>query len=403
MPTTETPKADSQKTAHTTRSRARASERIVVITELFLPTKGGTAVWFDEVYRRLGNKEHHVITAKVAGDTEHDSTHSNSIHRLSLQRVSWLKPESLWMYLNLLMHSIWYCLRYSATSVHAGRVLPEGAIAVLCGKLFSIPSVIYAHGEEITTWRQKNKFKAMVKMYQQCDHVIANSEFTQQELLKLGIKQSKIRLIHPGVNVERFQPSLPCADLKQQIQLQNDEFLLLSVGRLSRRKGFDTVIKALAHLKQQGIKARYALIGIGEDLHYLTELSQQLGVAEQVHFLGHVAVDDLPRWYNACNLFVMPNREVNGDTEGFGMVFIEAAACGKTAISGNIGGPPNAVLHEKTGLNVDGTDEHNLTRAILRLIENPELTQRLAQQARQRATQELSWQAVAQQTKEFLD
>lgn len=403
MPTTETPKANADKVASTKTTKASACERILVITELFLPTKGGTAVWFDEVYRRLGSKEHHVVTAKVPGADEHDKHHCNSIHRLSLQRVSWLKPESLWMYLNLLCHSIWYCLRHSATSVHAGRVLPEGAIAVLCGKLFAIPSVIYAHGEEITTWRQKNKFKAMVKMYQKCDHIIANSEFTQQELVKLGITPSKIQLIPPGVNLERFQPNLTCDDLQQSIGLRDDEFMLLSVGRLSRRKGFDMVIRALAQLKQQGIKVRYALIGIGEDLAYLTELSQQLEVNEQVHFLGHVAVDDLPRWYNACNLFVMPNRDVNGDTEGFGMVYIEAAACGKTAISGQVGGPPNAVLHEQTGLNVDGSNDSQVAIAIARLIAEPELTERLAQQAYLRATQELSWQAVAQQTREFLD
>jgi len=80
------------------------------------------------------------------------------------------------------------------------------------------------------------------------------------------------------------------------------------------------------------------LIGIGEDYDYLFDLARKHGVADRVHLLGHVSADDLPRWYNACDVFIMPNREINGDTEGFGMVFLEAAACGKPAIAGQAGG-----------------------------------------------------------------
>lgn len=72
--------------------------RLLVLTELFLPTKGGTAVWAAEVYRRLGGKEIHIVTADVAGAAAVDATHPNTIHRLSLRRVAWLRPESLAMY-----------------------------------------------------------------------------------------------------------------------------------------------------------------------------------------------------------------------------------------------------------------------------------------------------------------
>ena len=70
------------------------SKRYLVLTELFLPTKGGTAVWFDEVYRRLGGKEIHIVTADVPGAADYDGGHPNTIHRLSLKRIPWLKPES---------------------------------------------------------------------------------------------------------------------------------------------------------------------------------------------------------------------------------------------------------------------------------------------------------------------
>lgn len=380
-----------------------AGQPTLIITELFLPTKGGTAVWFDQVYRCLGAKEQHILTAKVAHDAQHDANHPNHIHRITLRRVSWLKPESLLMYLNLLLHSIWICLRYRIKSIHAGRVLPEGAIALICSRLFRIPCIVYAHGEEITTWRQNGKFKAMTWVYRHCDRIIANSEFTQQALLELNINPDKISLIHPGVDLAVFRPALPCDDLKPQLGISPATPLLLSVGRLSRRKGFDHVIKAIADLQQQGQTVHYALIGIGEDQDYLQTLAKQLGIANQVHLLGHVAASDLPRWYNACELFVMPNREVNGDTEGFGMVYIEAAACGKTAISGCVGGPPNAVLHQRTGLNVNGENITELSHAINQLLTDTQLREQLAQHALQRAQQQLSWPAVAQQTKQLLN
>ncbi len=373
--------------------------RYLVITELFLPTKGGTAVWFDEVYRRIGGREIHIVTADVPGGRDYDATHFNTVHRVSLKRHWWLKPESLAMYLKLFLTAFKIALMHKIDAVHAGRVLPEGLVGLIVAKLFRKPMVIYAHGEEITTWRQSGKFKAMVFTYRHADIVIANSDFTRDELLKLGVKPEHIRLISPGVDIERFQPGLPTADLKASIQLGADTKLLLSVGRLSRRKGFDMVIRSLAALRKAGHDVEYALIGIGEDQEYLKVMAAEHEVSDYVHFLGHVAVEDLPRWYNACDVFVMPNREINGDTEGFGMVFLEAAACGKPAIAGNAGGTGAAVVDGETGLRVDGDDINAVTQSMLRMLEDELFSKRAGEFGNLRALNEFSWQCVAQKTK----
>ena len=102
--------------------------RLLVITELYLPTKGGTAVWFDEVYRRLGGKEIHIVTADVPGAVEHDLHHPNTVHRVRLQRHWWLKPESLGMYAKLLWRAANVALTNKIDAVHTGRVLPEGLV-----------------------------------------------------------------------------------------------------------------------------------------------------------------------------------------------------------------------------------------------------------------------------------
>jgi phosphatidylinositol alpha-1,6-mannosyltransferase len=376
--------------------------RLLVLTELFLPTKGGTAIWAAEVYRRLGGKDIHIVTADVPGSADVDATHLNTIHRLSLKRVPWLKPESLGMYAKLFFKSLSLALTHRFDAVHAFRALPEGLVAWLVASLTFRNIVIYAHGEELTTWGKGGKYKAMRFALRHADTVIANSDFTRHELLDMGVREQRIVLINPGVDVERFRPGLPCDDLKQHIGLAPDEKLILSVGRLSRRKGFDMVIRGLPMLASQGINARYVLIGIGEDLEYLSDLAQELGVNDRVHLLGHVSPDDLPRWYNACNVFVMPNREINGDTEGFGMVFIEAAACGKPSIAGNSGGTSSAVRHQMTGLLVDGTNLDEVTQSLKRLLENRELANQLGETGYRRVQADFSWARVAFMTSKML-
>jgi len=373
-------------------------QKILVITELLLPTKGGTAVWFDEVYRRIGGKEIHIVTADVEGAAEHDATHPNTVHRISFVRHWWVRPESLVTYLKLLFNCLFIVLRHRPNEVHAGRVLPEGLVGWIVARFTRRPITIYAHGEEITGWMEPMKHRAKCFTYRHADRLIANSDFTYNELLKIGVDQNKITLISPGVDIEHFRPDLKTDDLLSSIGLTADSNLILSVGRLSRRKGFDKLLHTVTELKAQGLDVDYALIGIGEDDTYLRQMAADLDILNHVHFLGHVSPEDLPRWYNACTLFAMPNREINGDTEGFGMVFIEAAACRKPVIAGIAGGTGSAVLNGETGLRVDGESIADITSAIKQLLTDTEGYKAMSDKAYTRATNEFSWDAIARKT-----
>lgn len=372
--------------------------RYLVITELFLPTKGGTAIWFDEVYRRLGGKEIHIVTADVAGAAEHDVGHPNTVHRVAMNRHRWLRPESLAMYLNLLRIALSVSVKHPFDAVHAGRVLPEGLVGWIVARLSRIPLVVYAHGEEITTWRQPGKLRLMKFTYRHADRVIANSDFTLHELRKLDVRAERIVRISPGVDTDRFRPGLPVTDLHAAMGKRADQKLILSVGRLSRRKGFDQVIRTLPQLVAQGIDALYAIVGTGEDQGYLTDLARELGVADRVRLLGHVAMDDLPRWYNAADVFAMPNREINGDNEGFGMVFMEAAACRKPVIAGRDGGTGAAVLDGVTGLRVDGSSVDDVAVALALLLGQSGTAEAIGDSGYSRARTEFSWERVAEKT-----
>ena len=372
--------------------------RLLVLTELFLPTKGGTAVWAAEVYKRLGGKEIHIVTADVPGAAAVDTVHPNSIHRLSLKRVAWLRPESLAMYARFFFKALILGLTHRFDAIHAFRALPEGLVAWAVARLTFRPVVIYAHGEELTTWGRGGKYEAMRFALRHADHVIANSEHTRDTLREMGIDEARISIIYPGVDVSIFRPGLDVTGLRESLGIRADERLVFSVGRLSRRKGFDQVIRAVAQLHTEGIPVRYVIAGIGEDANYLDALIAEHHVQDIVHPIGSVSEADLPRWLNACDVFAMPNREINGDNEGFGMVFIEAAACGKPCLAGIDGGTAAAVKDGETGLRVNGKDTGAVISGLRDLIVDPDFARQLGEQGRCRVHADFAWERVAEKT-----
>lgn len=376
-------------------------KKFLIFTELFSPTRGGSAVWFDKVYRLLGDKGTHIITAKVAGAVAHDAIHPLTVHRLTLERKPYLRPESLGMYLMMLVAGLKLCLTHRFCSVHAGRVLPEGLVALLLARLIRRPCLVYAHGEEITTWTQPFKRRALRFIYRHVDAVIANSRFTQQLLLDMGVSPARIHLIHPGFDDGLLKPGLETGPLRESFGLQGKK-IIFSVGRLSRRKGFDNVIRALPMVLKSEPQAHYALGGIGGDADYLKALVAEVGVDEHVTFLGELSDEDLPYWYNLCDVFIMPNRKVGEDTEGFGMVFIEANACGRPAIAGLAGGTGDAVIDGETGLRVDGESLHSISEGICRVLGDPQFAKMLGDNGLNRAREGFSWPVVARKTREVL-
>ncbi len=374
----------------------------LMITELFLPTKGGTAVSFDDDFRRLGGKEIHVVTADVPGAAQFDRTHPNAIHRIALKRLPWLKPESLLMYAKLFVAAATLAVTRRFIAIFAGRVLPEGLVAWAIARLLGRPVLVYAHGEELTGWGRGRKFALMCFVFRRADVVLANSDFTRDTLAgALGVDPGRIVVVYPTVDENRFRPGLSGQDLRAEIGVTEGQRLILSVGRLQRRKGLDSVIRALPLLREQRVDAHYAVVGIGADRDYLQRLAAELGVSDRVHLLGHVSYEDLPRWYAACDLFAMPNRDIDGDTEGFGLVFLEAASAGKPAVAGVAGGTGSAVIDGVTGLRVDGEQLEAITAALARLLLDSMEAQRMGLNGRRRVLDNFTHQRRVDQLRKL--
>jgi phosphatidylinositol alpha-1,6-mannosyltransferase len=242
----------------------------------------------------------------------------------------------------------------------------------------------------------------MCSVFRRADAVLANSDFTRETLVSLlGVDPERIVVVYPTVDENRFRPGLPGQELRAEIGITEGQRLILSVGRLQRRKGFDSVIRALPLLREQRVDAHYAVIGIGADSEYLQRLAAELGVSDRVHLLGHVSYEDLPRWYAACDVFAMPNRDIDGDTEGFGLVFLEAASAGKPAVAGAAGGTGAAVVGGVTGLRVDGEQLPEVTRALARLLSQPEEAERMGLNGRKRVLENFTHRRRVDQLREL--
>jgi phosphatidyl-myo-inositol dimannoside synthase len=345
----------------------------------------------------MGSNATHIVTADVPGSAEFDATYPLPVHRLKLERRWYYRPESLGMYVSLLRKTWQLALSHSFHSIHAGRVLPEGLIALLVARLSGRPCVVYAHGEEITTWLHGAKRKALEFVFRHADHVIANGSFTLELLRNLGVKEERLHLINPGVDLAVFRPGLDTDPLRCRYGLEGKR-VILSVGRLSRRKGFDNVIRAMELISREIADAQHVVIGIGEDERYLKEIAASYGVSDKVTFVGAVAEEELPLWYNLCELFAMPNRNVGNDTEGFGMVFIEANACGRPVVAGRDGGTGDAVLHGGTGLRVDGLNVEEVAQAIISLLRERNLADIMGKRGLERVKESFGWEQVARKT-----
>ncbi len=371
--------------------------RALVVTELFSPVRGGTAVWFDQVYRQPEAEGCQIVTACEPDSECFDSTYPRPIHRVSWQRQRWLRPESLAIYLRLMRRVYRLASQGGVEALHAGRVLPEGLVSVGVGRALRLPVMIYAHGEEITGWREPLKRAAMRRAYRSADVVIANSAFTRDQLLALGVEGRRIAVLHPGVDTERYHPQVDGRQVRARLGIGLSP-LILSVGRLQPRKGFDRVIEAMPEIRTRIPGVQYAVVGCGDDEARLRQLSFQNNVADRVHFAGLVPDEELPQWYAACDVFAMPNREINGDTEGFGMVYVEASATGKAVLAGTAGGTGSAVLDGVTGLRVDGRNIREIACALTELLSDPAWAQEMGRLGRERVDQSLTWSVVAGRT-----
>lgn len=379
--------------------------KILLLTEMFPPHAGGSRVYYYNLYKALLTQfsdQAVVLTKKVPGWKEFDQCESTE----NLQIIRRGKPLRTTKYYELpkitmpLVETLWLLYKQKIDIIHAGDLYPPGVIALLIKRVLGIPYVAYCHGEISQTDRYRYQPVVRNWIYREADAVVANSEYTRRSLLEIGVPAVRIHKITPGVDLEQFAPRPANADLVRQFFLQ-DKTVLLTVGRLVSRKNHATVIRAVANVSHELPGLQYLIVGEGPEEAGLRRLVQELGLAKVVTFVGRVSSQLLPDFYNLCDLFVLPNcQDINGDVEGFGMVFLEANACGKAVIGGHSGGTEDAIVDGVTGCLVEPENVDELSAMLKRLLLNSTFRQNIGFAGLRRARSEFDWRTRARRLRE---
>ena len=233
--------------------------------------------------------------------------------------------------------------------IHCGCCLPEGVMALALKLVYGIPYVCYAHGEEFEFAMTSRELTWLaLRVLHGAEFVVANSHNTSRVLTeRWGVTPDHARVMHPGVDTGRFRPA-PHDRVPGSVGLGGSS-RGADRGPAAKSEGHDQMIPAVGMLRETIPDILYAVAGDGNERKSLEDLVARTGSAGHVQFLGELGEDDLIRCYQQCDLFVLPNRQVGRDVEGFGIVLLEAQACGKPVVAGAAGGTAETMSMPQTG------------------------------------------------------
>jgi phosphatidyl-myo-inositol dimannoside synthase len=216
-------------------------------------------------------------------------------------------------------------------------------------------------------------------------------------LERLGVDRRRIVVSPEGVDVSRFEhvDSMVLGEVRRRHGLEGRR-VLLTVGRLVERKGHDMVIRALPTILDVAPETVYLIVGRGPMEGFLRKLAHETGVGASVIFCGAVPDHELAAYYTACDVVVMPSREVDGDVEGFGITFMEAAACAKPSVGGRTGGVAEAIVDGETGMLVEPGSPPEITRAAISLLTDADLAGRMGAAGRRRVVADFQYAQIAE-------
>ena len=294
---------------------------------------------------------------------------------------------------------------HKCENVIFGASAPLGLLAKSLRKAGAKHIVALTHGHEVWWARMPLFSAALRRIGAQADQMTYLGEFTRGAVANVLLREDHSKLVHlpPGVDLTRFTPGIKSVELQKKWGIA-DAPVIVSIGRLVARKGSDQLIKAMPEVLQQFPKSKLLLVGTGNYQKRLEKLVRNLRVQDSVIFAGRVEHELLPDYYRLGDIFAAPCRSRYGglEVEGLGIVYLEASACGVPVIAGKSGGAPDAVLDGKTGLLVNGRDHREVGAAVIKLLSDQPLRQKMGADGRVWMEQLWSWEGIGARFEEII-
>ena len=224
------------------------------------------------------------------------------------------------------------------------------------------------HGKEINHPKGSSLNKRLIKVLNNVEKVIANSEYTKNLAIDNGVNKDKVIVINPGVGIVEELNKKSLEKVESLLKIKTPR--LITVSRFDKRKNHEKVIMALRNLKQQYPDIVYICIGYGDEEENLKKLVQELDLGSQVMFFKDISNDLKNALIAKSNIFVMPSIIHKTSVEGFGIAYVEAAQYGIPSLGGKDGGASDAISHDKTGLICDGNNLDDIYSSLSSMIEN---------------------------------
>lgn len=284
--------------------------------------------------------------------------------------------------------------KYKIHHIMVGHILPLGTVVYLVSLITKTSYSIFLHGMDFTLALKSKRKKWLAKnILKKAQSIICINSYVarlvQEEWADYG---KKITVVNPGIDIKHITHNIKhITKIKEKYNLSN-KLILLTVGRLVKRKGVDKVLASLPAVLKEAPDLKYVIVGIGEEEKNFNFLISNLKLEKNTLLLTNVNDAEKNAWFDLCDIFIMPARDIAGDFEGFGIVYLEANLRNKPVIAGDSGGVRDAIIDGVNGLLINPENTEEISSAVIKLARDENLRKKLGEQGKARALKEFNWE-----------
>ncbi|TMB98522.1 MAG: glycosyltransferase family 4 protein [Chloroflexi bacterium] len=359
--------------------------QVVVATTEFAPFRGGLASYSELLARGLATRG---VGVEVLAPQYPDAPNADAIGPVPVRRFSLRSARFFLRRRWILTLALWRATRSRTERpvvIATTYLFAQVAALLTLGFPRRFRLIVTVCGPELIgfgLWSPRDWWRRAVMQLLgwRASAIICISQYTRGLALRAGLPPCKCHVVFVGVSLETFRRGDGSAWRRRALGTAEGP-LLLTVGRLERRKGHDVALQAVAMLREEFPGLRYVIIGVGPEEGRLRDLARGLRIEEHVLWYGRAEQAELRQAYSAADVFLFPTRQEGRSVEAQGLVIIEAGLCGAAVAVGRHGGAVEIVTHERTGLLFDPEDAAAAATAVGRLLRDPALRRRLGQSA----------------------
>ncbi|MCZ7381943.1 MAG: glycosyltransferase family 4 protein [Candidatus Methanoperedens sp.] len=398
-------------------------KKVLVITSNFPRYDGDSLGWFiHEIDKRLNNNGFNMY---VLAPHNHNAKFMEVIDGVKVSRFSYFYPYSYQklaygngipynikrshlakiqvplFFCSELFNSIQIIKKEDIDIIHSHWLLPSGLVGAICSRIFDIPHIATIHGSDVNTIKKSKILRIICSfIIKNSDIITTNSSYTKNILLLINNNiENKVKIIPMGTDINYFR----LEDNKNLKECFKAKYLILSVGRLVELKGIRYLIIAMKDLIRNFPKAKLVIVGDGPEKEKLEKLTESLSLKDNVIFEGYIKNFNLHKYYASSDVFVLPSITINGQSDGLGVVLLEAMACSTPVIGTAAGGLTDIIKHNYNGFLIPEKSSRDLADSISELLTNESLAKKFRENGLKTIKEKFSWNHVIEEFHEIYE